>query len=296
MVSLLLEYQADPRSTDFFPATSRDIAQRASRHHLVALMDGCRDFGKTRYKESLAGVATPTTQDELRSAVKGLLHEFATEHTLSPNEADTLYHCLVSESPGTTLAAEIEVLWTSAQTWPGRDNEFCHIVNWALWMDRPQHVAVITRALSLFLVTGPRKGLPTAVSPPNRKTFRGGGFSGKQEHKDFFRKGLLYRTPPVLPTTGTESKAGVFMSRSTEKEKILWTFEFPIVCDHVYHIQKRALGVPDEDEWLFAAYSVFEVLKVDWKTGTLGDHHEVVLSVKADNAEFPDNMPCAPWC
>lgn len=52
--------------------------------------------------------------------------------------------------------------------------------------------------------------------------------------------------------------------------------------------------VPSENEYLFAPYSVFTVVKVKWTTGKGGDPHIIELLASPDNAE-PDTLVLAPW-
>lgn len=51
----------------------------------------------------------------------------------------------------------------------------------------------------------------------------------------------------------------------------------------------------DEDEWLFAAYSTFEVLDVKWGAGTMSDLHRITLKVMIDNKDESGYLPCSPW-
>jgi len=116
------------------------------------------------------------------------------------------------------------------------------------------------------------------------------------QHQKFFRKGLKFRAPPVLPTSHTKSIAQRFARNSSPRlEKIIWTFKFPDLCSHVNCINRRAPGVPAEDEWLFAAYSAFEVLEAKWNAGTDRDPHEVELRVMPDNIDESEVLPCSPW-
>jgi hypothetical protein len=52
-----------------------------------------------------------------------------------------------------------------------------------------------------------------------------------------------------------------------------------------------------EDEFLFSAYSAFEVVRVHW-SATPQDKarpHEVTLRAFPDNLTVPEDMPLAPW-
>jgi hypothetical protein len=56
------------------------------------------------------------------------------------------------------------------------------------------------------------------------------------------------------------------------------------------HVLSALTGEPRESEFLFAPYSVFTVLEVEW-----GYPHRVVLQAAADNKLEPEDLPLAPW-
>ena len=66
-------------------------------------------------------------------------------------------------------------------------------------------------------------------------------------------------------------------------------------CRHVNLVTKRVPGLPDEQEYLFAPYSVFTVVSVKWGTGTDVDPHVIELLAAPDNKECSDELPLAPW-
>ena len=65
-------------------------------------------------------------------------------------------------------------------------------------------------------------------------------------------------------------------------------------CQHVNYVNKT--NVPNEEEYLFSAYSVFTVKKVTWQANPTGSNpHVVELNAAIDNSEEPEDLPLAPW-
>lgn len=182
-------------------------------------------------------------------------------------------------------------MWTSALALSSSGAEFCHILNWSIWEDRVRYTCPLVRALNSFSVSGLRVGTP-CVAPPS-PLFRGGGF--QTEHRPFFEVGLLFRIPPVWPTSSQRLTARRFMTRSSAPERIMWIIHCPDTCDHVYYVQRRAAGVSPEDEWLFSPYSAFKVRSVRWQAGDAHAPHEVELEAVRDNQAVSLSLPCAPW-
>ena len=100
---------------------------------------------------------------------------------------------------------------------------------------------------------------------------------------------------------------------------IMWYIHLPMeLSTHVNHLKKTNL--PQEAEMLFVPYSVFTVLKVEWKEkNTLASPHVIHLMVRCtliwhaelavfvsllcldlqasfDNKEEAGNLDLAPWC
>ncbi len=81
---------------------------------------------------------------------------------------------------------------------------------------------------------------------------------------------------------------------------VLWKIELdPVLrCNHVNLV--TASHVRDEVEFLFSAYSAFEVKSVTWSPTpqVKSRPHEIVLYAAPDNqndATFPEDLPIAPW-
>lgn len=69
----------------------------------------------------------------------------------------------------------------------------------------------------------------------------------------------------------------------------------PAGCLHVNIITKRVPGLPDEREYLFAPYSAFTLLAVQWNAGTNIDPHELEMLAAVDNKAESELVPVAPW-
>jgi len=90
----------------------------------------------------------------------------------------------------------------------------------------------------------------------------------------------------------------VFCKREAENGRppILWIIHLhpTFQCVHVNYVDRT--NVPGEEEFLFAPYSVFTVISVDWKQKpTWVDPHIVHLEAAIDNILHPEDLPLSPW-
>ncbi len=80
-------------------------------------------------------------------------------------------------------------------------------------------------------------------------------------------------------------------------ECVLWRIELDPVhrCNHVNFV--TATHIPDEFEFLFSAYSAFEVVRVHWPPTSQDKTtpHEITLRAVPDNRAVPEDVPLAPW-
>jgi hypothetical protein len=145
---------------------------------------------------------------------------------------------------------------------------------------------------------------PAAVRPvprpPGDQCYRGGGFQNK--YRDFFVTNRQFRQPAFLPTSFSKDTANEFITRSRDESKVLWIIRTPppredgsAGCVHVNMVTKRVPGLPDEQEFLFAPYSVFTVERAEWNAGTVEKPHVIELKAAADNKAEPEDLPLAPW-
>ena len=156
------------------------------------------------------------------------------------------------------------------------------------------------RAINALCVAG-RKGETRADFPPNGRTFRGTAFSN--EHRQFFRPGTKYRAPGFVATSFLEGAALGFAGRhgfDLGKPAVLWEVHVDPAgehdrtrrCKHVNYVLKSLVG--GEKEYLFTAYSVFTVRRVEWSDDntTLS---RIELEAALDNSAEDEDLPLAPW-
>ena len=89
-----------------------------------------------------------------------------------------------------------------------------------------------------------------------------------------------------------------------QRPGVVWTVradprgetEFRYKCKQANLVTKRAPGVPEEQEYLFAPFSAFEVVEVHWSS-TPDDRtpHRIVINALVDNRDAPEDAPLAPW-
>ena len=82
--------------------------------------------------------------------------------------------------------------------------------------------------------------------------------------------------------------------------RVVWRVELDAArgCDHVNLVTET--HAPGESEFLFAAFSAFEVVRVHWLDAPQDPTtpHEITIRAAHDNrhADFPEDLPLAPWC
>jgi hypothetical protein len=185
-------------------------------------------------------------------------------------------------------------MWTSARQLHGR--EFCFILNQATRDDSAQLIepaAELARAINQLCVTINRPGMPAAVHPPDNICFRGGGFD--DQFRTFFAPGRRFRQPVYLATSFSVQVARQFLARAGSPTKIMWRVHIDPVhkCRHVNLVRKS--NVSGEEEYLFAPYSAFKVVKATWAAGTVQQPHVVELLAAVDNRGPSEELPLAPW-
>ena len=116
--------------------------------------------------------------------------------------------------------------------------------------------------------------------------------------------GKKYRVPGFLATSFSEDKADEFLYRAhviAGRPAIKWIIEldprgesqFKYRCKQVNLVQRA--NIAGEAEFLFAAFSTFEVLEVAWNAGDGDDPHVVRLRAAIDNLKEAEDLPLAPW-
>jgi hypothetical protein len=150
--------------------------------------------------------------------------------------------------------------------------EFSYVLNSLIRSDDAEaapHIAVVVRAINTLLVSR-RSDVNVIRFPPNGVTYRGGGLP--DAHRDFFQAGKKYRVPGFLATSFARHVVDDFMLWADQRGErcVLWEIHVDPEgdrfkarrCMHVSYVEHRALGVPLEEEYLFAPYAPFTVREV----------------------------------
>lgn len=120
----------------------------------------------------------------------------------------------------------------------------------------------------------------------------------------FFQPDLTYRVPGLLATSLSEGVAFSFIYRAFNDggvPAVLWRIhldprgpsDFRYRCKHVNLV--RNTNVPGEEEYLFAAYSVFTVIAVQWNLGDDRKPHIIDIRAAVDNRDCTELVPLAPY-
>jgi hypothetical protein len=208
-------------------------------------------------------------------------------------------------------------VWTSAKKL-GDAREFCSVFGEALRVDTAAlapHLALLARALNDDLVTrgvpfadqafprGPAGGVRDKSTEAN-VCWRGGGFMDNAMTRGFFVPRKKYRVAQFLATSFARRVSKHFLTRCELNDvvnaRVQWRVQLDPDrgCRHVNLI--RHTHVEGEFEFLFSAFSAFEVLEAKWSESPQDPDTPHVITVRAavDNKdpEFPENLPLAPWC
>ena len=184
--------------------------------------------------------------------------------------------------------------------------QLCSVLNAVIRDDIAAEIhaaTIIFRSINTRRVRRVNEGANTDIQsfPPNGETWRGGGF--RNQHKAFFDgiKGKKYRVPAFLATSKDRSVAASFAFKAPDDHPCaIWRITFdPRGKDHPEHRVRHMTFVsktlvPDEEEYLFAPYSVFTLQKVEWSS-KLTKPHEFTIRAACDNKEEDENLPLAPW-
>ena len=113
--------------------------------------------------------------------------------------------------------------------------------------------------------------------------------------------GIKFRAPMFVATSFELGTAYEFAERAEQRQEppVIWTFTLnPATrCNHANFVEGKTL-VQGENEFLYAPYSVFTVVSVEWADApTWEEPHKIELAVAPDNNRPAfDNLPLAPWC
>ena len=125
----------------------------------------------------------------------------------------------------------------------------------------------------------------------------------RSKFRPFFERtlGQKYRVPGFLATSSKREIAVSFAAQATSAyPRALWRIVFDSrgKSQHEYRVQHMTFVsktlVKGEREYLFAPYSVFTLVSVEWST-TLRKPHHFVIEAAVDNREEDERLPLAPW-
>jgi hypothetical protein len=276
------------------------------------------DLARSFFKPAYDAAIFPEYQDELLAAVRKMVLGYENRHN-KPHAAimdffGRLQREWILDEPINVSAQKV---WTSQENLDGV--EFCSIYGETIREDSAALAgpsAVLARALNANLVT---RGLPLADQPFPRgpgggardksteagACWRGGGFMDNATTRAFYVPGRNYRVAQFLPTSFERPVAEQFIRRvelgQPANAYVLWKVRLDpdLGCDHVNLV--TATHVPGESEFLFAAFSAFTVVVVNWSATPqhCATPHEITIRAAADNRNdprFPETLALAPWC
>jgi hypothetical protein len=263
-------------------------------------VSGCT-FAASNFKAAYTKAGVPEGPIEIGDILSVLIRAYCMTEGIAWREEGQPFFKLLQKEAMTNaqeLVGEIpqaaQRMWTSALRLRGR--EFCYILNAAVRSDRDEladSIAGLSRAINLLCVTTGPSALQVASHPPDNVCYRGGGFDDR--YRSFFVSGRQFRQPAYLATSFSRAVATDFLSRSDMPSKVLWMVRIDPhrKCVHV-NLVKRS-NVPGEEEYLFAPYSAFTVVRVRWNAGSTHSPHEIELLAAVDNKEAPEDLSLAPW-
>jgi len=268
----------------------------------------CASFSTSAFREAYNEARCPRFPHELLAAVHDLLVADGRA------DAETFFAELEAEVFTDAEGLRRDVRGAATRLWTSGcrnhdDEEFCQILNRATrsGFAVAGPAAVVARAINANLlmdrVHGPSGPPPY---PVGGKCYRGGGLP--DEHKAFFFPGMKYRVPNYLATSYEDGRIVSSFMRRSPHPAVKWEIQLDVrgdpggmddarfLCKHVNFIARRAPDVPDEKEFLFVPYSVFEVISTAWSSNpTPTSPHVVTLRAAVDNREELEDLPLAPW-
>jgi hypothetical protein len=275
-------------------------------------------FGTSHFKRAYDAAVCPEYSHELLGPVTKIVAKHAKLNKL-PHSATTAFLKLLQSEWTLTdpIAIAAQKVWTSAQQMAG-GGEFCSIYGAAMRVDSLEMApfsATLARALNENLVTrgvalgeqafprGPGGG-PRDKSTETATCFRGGGFMDNATTRAFFAPGNKYRVSQFLSTSFERRTAEKFMRRARmtgpSNARVVWRVELDPDrgCDHVNLVTET--HVEGESEFLFVAFSAFEVVRVNWSYTPQdpATPHEITIRSAPNNrhVDFPEDLILAPWC
>ena len=265
-------------------------------------------FGNSHFKAAHGAHADPVTlATDVFHAVNNFLRQYCQVYGLTSAADDALlqhFMLALQRQTGQHVAVDplalagptAELLWTSNLRFEGvaeqHSRELCSLINAAIRDDHPDLAAPTARVVrsinTLCIVRGLDAGALAGLRfPPGGRTLRGTGFDN--QYKDFFTVGKSYRVPGFLATSFSEDVATGFMrmAEAHGRQPVMWVVHVDPAgehdaarrCRHVNYVSNTHCG--GEAEFLFAPYSIFTVLSVEW--GENGAPHRISVHAATDN-------------
>jgi hypothetical protein len=166
--------------------------------------------------------------------------------------------------------------------------EFCFMLNMALFSDSTEaseQAVVFTCALNQLCITrGVREAVSQSLIPDDGVLWRGGSLPN--EHREFFQCGVRFRMPAFLSSSADQEVTERFILEAFEAKQpcVQWKImldtrgktNVKFRCKHVNLVVNTHFH--DEKEFLFAPYSVFEVVETKWSANpNYMEPHQITL-------------------
>ena len=144
--------------------------------------------------------------------------------------------------------------------------------------------------------------------PPGGLVYRGSSLpSGQVAFFAGLSSGEKFRLQSYVATSFDKSVAKDFLERSLgsspSNDGVIFIIKVDPdgeinpkkVCRNANLITKRAIGLPDESEYLFTAYSVFSFVDIEISDSPQEEPHFITLMAVGDNLNQPSNLPVMGW-
>ena len=289
----------------------------AAEIQTISLED--RTFANSNYKRFYVESQAPLFQHDLLHSVNEMLKRYAKRTNPALDQQALLdgvngFMMKIqddafrnNEALQNDVLAVAEYLWTSGKTHNIVNGmELCSVLNAVIRgdvADEIQAAIIIFRSINSRRVA--RKNNHATIDeqsyPKKGETWRGGGF--RNEFQPFFEKvkGKKYRVPGYLATSNQQSVAAAFSFKVGKLlPRAMWRITFDkrgknkpqYRVQHMSFVSKTL--IPGEHEYLFAPYSVFTLVSVEWSSEWI-EPHEFTLKAARDNMEEDENLPLTPW-
>lgn len=278
-------------------------------------------FANSRYKHYYEKTGAADFQYDLLGAVSKVLKLYIRRQNpkTSQDTIDAGVHSFMTaiqkdafennEALLNDVDAVAEYLWTSSNTHKlVQGMELCSVLNAVIRDDIAHEIkaaTIIFRCINNRRVTraDTTANLSIQSFPPKGETWRGSGF--RKEYKPFFDSmvGKKYRVPSFLATSQLRKIAVGFALKAScgyTCPSAMWRIVFDKRGeeDIQYRVKHMAFVsktlIKGENEYLFAPYSVFTLVSVEWSKKK-DKSHEFTILAACDNKVEDEDLPLAPW-